>query len=159
MRRCHIHIIDLNLSRLYKLTPMYSFRYFSIVQSIDARRSPRQESKISLFVMRAARRQSWTAGRFHASFKMIKHYDRFIGGHDSTVNHRRKRAMACEATRDLLTTRCHSRMSGRASSVEASFSSVFSRMTIFTIFMIFVRAVGSREFTRAQVLTPFALVR
>lgn len=26
-------------------------------------------------------------GRFRASSGMIKHYDRFIGGHDSTVNH------------------------------------------------------------------------
>lgn len=81
--------------------------------SMDARLSPRQESKISLFVMRAARRQSWTAGRFRASSEMIKHYDRFIGGHDSTVNHRRKRAMAREAMRVPLTTRCHSRTPDR----------------------------------------------
>lgn len=63
--------------------------------------------------------------RFRASSEMIKHYDRFIGGHDSTVNHRRKRATR-EATRDPLTTWCHSRTLDRldaaiAFGVEASF--------------------------------------
>lgn len=92
-----------------------------------------------------------TAGRFRASSEMIKHYDRFIGEHDSTVNHRRKRAMVREAMRDPLTTRCHSRTVGRLDarlpSVEASFFSSFfasQSETIFTIFMIFV--AGSREF-------------
>lgn len=47
---------------------------------------------------------------------MIKHYDRFIGGHDSTVNHRRKRAMRARGyERDPLTTRCHSRTTAEPS--------------------------------------------
>lgn len=50
---------------------------------------------------------------------MIKHYDCFIGGHDSTVNHRRKRAMAREAMRDSLTTRCHSRTPDRPDRLDA----------------------------------------
>lgn len=86
-------------------------------------RVARRDKKVRFHYSLCARRDGsrGPAGRFHASFKMIKHYDRFIGGHDSTVNHRRKRATAREATRDPLTTRCHSRVPGRSPSVEASF--------------------------------------
>lgn len=80
-----------------------------------------RDKKVRFHYSLCARRQSRTAGRFHASFKMIKHYDRFIGGHDSAVNHRRKRATAREAMRDPLTTRCHSPVLGRSPSVEVSF--------------------------------------
>lgn len=62
----------------------------------------------------ARRNGTAVVDRFRASYEMIKHYDRFIGGHDSTVNHRRKQATR-EATRDPLTTRCHSRTLGRLS--------------------------------------------
>lgn len=107
--------------------------------------------------MCATRRQSWTAGRFRASSEMIKHYDRFIDGHDSTVNHRRKQAMTREAMRDPLTTRCHSRVVGRLDADclrNGSFISFF-----FSVFLgnpewdnfrdihdIRAHAAGSREF-------------
>lgn len=41
------------------------------------------------------------AGRFRASSEMIKHYDRFIGGHDSTVNHRREQREVTHEGRSL----------------------------------------------------------
>lgn len=69
-----------------------------------ARRGKKVRFHYSLYARRDGSREP--AGRFRASSEMIKHYDRFIGGHDSTVNHRREQR---EATRGSLNDRCRGR--------------------------------------------------
>lgn len=127
--------------------------HFSIPQSRGQwTRAVCRGKKVRFHYSLCARRDGTAVvDRFRASFEMIKHYDRFIGGHDSTVNHRRKQATR-EATRDLLTTRCHSRTLGR---LDAAIAFGVEALFFFFPTRRYSRArANPRDFIRTRVLMP-----
>lgn len=148
MRRCRVHDNSHRFESIEarkRFTLIYlSPLHFSIAQSIDASRSPRQESKISLFVYRR-------------SFPCFVRDDKTLWPfYRQTRQHGKSSAQASNGSRDPLTTRCHSRVPDHldADCLQWKlhfFLSFFRDETIFTIFIIFVRTgSGSDKFARVH---------